>query len=136
MLQASQDLDLDGRGERERSAAYCRACVAAVLAEDLLEEFACAVSDLGVVGKVRCARDEDAHAHDAGDVVQPAGVLMQSRQAVDGTGSSQALGLLEADVDTDPAGLGQVAVDEGELAADVSVVAVDADGDVGRDRRR
>src|SRR5439155_11891920 len=78
-----EDFDLDGGVAREGVDADGGAGVLAGVAEDLLQQLAGGVGDLGLVGKGRVAADESAEAYHAGDRVNSAGNRLHGGDSID-----------------------------------------------------
>ena len=75
------ELDLDGRIERQHRDADGGAGVHARVAEDLAEQFGCAVDDAGLTGEVGRGGDEADDLDDPGDPVERADRRSRRRRA-------------------------------------------------------
>jgi hypothetical protein len=132
------DLDLDGRVQRQHGDAHGRARVHARLAEHLVQQRARAVDDAGLASEGRVARHEPDDLDDPDHAVQVPDERGDGRDGVQRRRAGEALRRLRghlAGAGADLAADRQLARHERQLAGRVDVVARPDGRDVGGDGR-
>lgn len=116
------DLDLDGRAQRQSVDTDGAAGVLPAVSEDLTVQLGHAVDDGRLLGEVISGVDEAGDLDDAHDIVEVTDHSGDGGQSVEPGGACQLVAGVEVDIRAQVTGGGQLAVDDRQLAGGIDVV--------------